>query len=156
MAKTYCTIAVEIEHPTLIVSFLQSHFGISFKNESSELTLGLHFHVYEAPREWLYGLDSLGSPLPEEDAFYSEFNVSTFKIFVDLFCSRDSVMADCLHVVADAVGKAVSKGINKRTLVMLDGTHFPFRLYEQGEKVDSFPQYFEEYIRSRPWLPSGE
>ncbi len=156
MAKAYCTIAVETEDRTEIIGFLQSQLGISFNNKSSELPLGLHFQVYEAPGEWLYGLDSLGSQLPEQEAFYSEFDVSTFKTFVDLFCSRDSAMSDCLHVVADAVGKAISKGVNKRALVMFDGTNIPFRLYEKGEKANSFPQYSEEYIRSRSWLPSGE
>ena len=63
MAKAYCTIAVETAESAVIISFLQSQLGISFKNNSSELALGLHFHVYDAPGEWLYGLDSLSHAL---------------------------------------------------------------------------------------------
>jgi hypothetical protein len=156
MGKLYSTIAVETDDSSAIVGFLQSQLGIEFSGGTSELTLGFHFDVYHAPAEWLHGADSLGHPLPEEEPFYGEFQVSTFKTLVDFYCDIESSMTACLHVVADAVGKAVSWGVNKRVLVFFDGTNIPFCLYEGGRRTTSFPKYSQVYMESRSWLPSGE
>lgn len=125
-------------------------FGIAFQDGISRITLGVHFNVYEAPDEWRYGLESTAV---EDDPFYRECDVSSFATFVDLTCSSGSYMCDCLHVITDTVGRAISKGLSKKALVFFDGTYQPFCLYDSGSKTEDYRQFSSEYVMSRRWIP---
>jgi len=109
MAKLYSTLAVEKNSTSDVIDFLKTKFRLVFLDGKS-YALGLNFDVYEAPEEWLHGSPMFDELAEGDDRFYREFDVSTFKVSVDLFCGREFPMADCVHVVADCVARIISSG----------------------------------------------
>jgi hypothetical protein len=153
MAKEYSTISIEGVSLSQVTALLHQELGVQFTGGRSLRTMGVYLDVYDAPPEFTQGFEGSAEETLDEERFFREVDVSTFGIFIDLYCPMETVISDYLHVFADAVARVLSKGLDKRTLVFFEGTHTPFRLYEGGETSCDFSKYYKKYMQNRKWVP---
>jgi hypothetical protein len=155
MAKLYATLAVDADSVSAVAQYVRSQFDLVSDGGGTLRTLGLYVQAYAAPEEFLHGVPSADPAVLEGEAFYREFDVSRFRVFVDLYCRRESPMSECLHVLADVVGKTISKGLGLRVLVFFDGTNVPYCVYSGGVKAREFPSYSRAFLQTRSWRPAA-